>query len=134
MPGAKEQIYAPAGSDNYQSDDGVQVCWEEDARKQFRKWDNVKHIREVSNERGKPKSVFGEGLWGISLKTKERLDEKFGKNIKFSVIVSLKEINGVNRINEFIQNCLFRGWLVQKIDVENRLDIYEKAEENIILE
>lgn len=121
-------------NNNYQSDDGVHVCWEEDARKQFRKWDNVKHIREVSNERGKAKDAYGEGLWGISLKTKERLDEKFGKNIKFAVIVTLKEINGVNRINEFIQNCLFKGWLVQKIDVENRLDIYEKAEENIILE
>lgn len=131
---SNSKVGIKAINNNYQSDDDVHVCWEEDARKQFRKWDNVKHIREVSNERGKPKDVYGEGLWGISLKTKERLEEKFGKNIKFSVIVTLKEINGVNRINEFIQSCLFRGWLVQKIDIENRLDIYEKAEENIILE
>ena len=47
------------------------------------------------------------------------------------MVIRLKEINGVNRINEFIQQCAFKGWLINKIDIENRIDIYNIAEEEI---
>ena len=47
------------------------------------------------------------------------------------MVVTLKEINGVNRIEDFIHQCAFRGWLVNRIDVTNRIDIYNKAEEII---
>jgi hypothetical protein len=67
----------------------------------------------------------------VSLKTKERLGEKFGVDIKFGIVVTLREINGINRIDDFIKNCIIRGWLVNKIDVENRVDIYNIAEEEI---
>ena len=50
------------------------------------------------------------------------------------LVVTLKEINGVNRIDDFIQNCQLRGWLVNKIDIENRIDIYNIAEEDIHFE
>ena len=56
------------------------------------------------------------------------------ENVKFGVIITLKEVNGVNRIQEFIQQCQFRGWLVNKIDIENRIDIYNIAREEIELE
>ena len=36
--------------------------WEEDARKYHRKWDNVKHIREVSTEKNRPKKLYENGL------------------------------------------------------------------------
>lgn len=116
---------------NYQSSEGEHYTWEEDARKYFRKWDNVKHIREILKNRNCAKKCYGKGIWGVSLKTKERLDEKYGVGIKFGIVVTLKEINGVNRIDDFIKNCLLRGWLVNKIDVENRIDIYNIAEEDI---
>lgn len=116
---------------NYQSEEKGHYTWEDDARKMHRKWDNVKHIREIFNKRGRAKKVYDKGLWGISLKTKERLDEKYGVGIKFGIVVTLKEIDGVNRIDEFIKNCFLRGWLVNKIDVENRIDIYNIAEEKI---
>ena len=41
-------------------------------------------------------------IWGISIKTKERLEKRDGEGIKFGVVVTLKEISGVNRIDEFI--------------------------------
>lgn len=116
---------------NYQSEEKGHYTWEDDARKMHRKWDNVKHIREIFNKKGRAKKVYDKGLWGISLKTKERLDEKYGVGIKFGIVVTLKEIDGVNRIDEFIKNCFLRGWLVNKIDVENRIDIYNIAEEKI---
>ena len=46
----------------------------------------------------------------------------------------MKEMNGVNRIDDFIKLCLAKGWLVTKLDVENQLDVYAKAEEEIEFE
>ncbi|WP_338881882.1 S8 family peptidase [Clostridium perfringens] len=104
---------------------------ETNARKLYRKWDNVKHINEVLKKGSRPKKVYDSGIWGMSIKTKERLDKKYGKGIKFGVVVTLKEINGVNRIDEFIKQCSFRGWLVNRIDINNRIDIYNVAEEEV---
>lgn len=51
--------------------------------------------------------------------------------LRFGVVVTLKEMYGVNRIDEFIRNCNLNGWLVNKIDIENRIDIHEKVNEEI---
>lgn len=118
-------------NDNYQTKETEHYTLEEDARKYFRKWDNVKHIREVSKKSNRAKKCYDKGIWGVSLKTKERLDEKFGIGIKFGIVVTLKEIDGINRIDDFIKNCSLRGWLVNKINIENRIDIYNIAEEEI---
>lgn len=116
---------------NYQSAEAECFIWEEDARKYFRKWDNVKHIREVSKKSNRAKKCYDKGIWGVSLKTKERLDEKYGVGIRFGIVVTLKEIDGVNRIDDFVRICSLRGWLVNKIDVESRIDVYNIAEEEI---
>ncbi|NEN75733.1 S8 family peptidase [Pelistega sp. NLN82] len=125
-------------NDNKQSDEGKLLLYEGTARQLYRKWDNVKHIREnirtPSGKQKKPKIKKANGLWGISIKTKERLNSGDGENLKFGMVVTLKEVNGINRIQEFIQQCLFRGWLVNKIDVENRIDIYNTSEEEIEFE
>lgn len=118
---------------NYQSELGS-FLYEEDARKFYRKWDNVKHIREIRTKNRPKKLYTDKGLWGISIKTKERLEEKFGKGIKFGLVISLKEINGNNRYNEFIQLCNFNSWIVDRINIENSIDIYNLAEEEIILD
>ena len=54
--------------------------------------------------------------------------------LQFGVVVTLKEMNGVNRIDDFIKMCMARGWLVNQLDIENQLDIYAKAEEVIVFE
>ena len=54
--------------------------------------------------------------------------------IKFGLVVTLKEINGENRIDEFIQRCFFNQWFVEKVEVENKIELYNKAEEEIILQ
>ena len=121
-------------NENTQSIDGEHYLREENARKYYKKWDNVKHIRQVYKEGIRPKKAYGNGIWGISIKTKERLEQRDGEGIKFGVVVTLKEINGVNRIDEFINLCSLRGWLVNKVNVENQIDIYNKAEEDIEFE
>lgn len=54
--------------------------------------------------------------------------------MRFGVIVTLKEINGVNRIKDFIQLCQFKGWIVNKLDVENQINIYHIAEEEVVFD
>jgi len=92
---------------------------------------NDMHIREVFTGKNRVKDTYGKGLWGLSIKTKERLEKKYGENLKFGIVIKLKEINGVNRINEFIKNCYLRGWLVNTLNVETRIDVYNIAEETI---
>ena len=119
---------------NYQTEEYNYHTWEEDARKLFRKWDNVKHIRDIFTGKNKELKAYNNPLWGLSLKTKERLEEKFGENLTFGIVITLKEISGVNRIDEFIKNAQLRGWLVNKIDIDTRIDIFNIAEEEIEFE
>lgn len=119
---------------NYQTEEYNQHIWEEDARNFFRKWDNVKHIRDTFTGKNRELKSYDNPLWGLSLKTKERLEERFGEGLKFGIVITLKEINGVNRIDEFIKNAQFRSWLVNKIDVDSRIDIFNIAEEEIEFE
>ena len=116
---------------NSQGDDGGCHLHEPEARQLYRKWDNVKLISEELKHRVVPRKVYGAGMWGLSIKTKERLKEKNGRGLSFGVVVTLKEMYGKNCIDDFIKLCMLRGWVVNKIDVENRIDIYNKAEGEI---
>ena len=113
--------------------DGGKHLYEPEARQLYRKWDNVKLISEELKDRAVPRKVYGAGMWGLSIKTKERLKEKNGRGLSFGVVVTLKEMYGENRIDDFIKLCMMRGWIVNRIDVENQIDIYNKAEEEIEL-
>lgn len=118
-------------NNNSQGDEGGEKLYESYARKMYRKWDNVKHISEKLNPRARSKKVYGAGVWGLMIRTKERLDTKTGNGMKFGVVVTLREINGFNRIQDFMNLCMVRGWLVNKLDIENKNAIYNKAEEEI---
>lgn len=109
------------------------VMFEKDARLLYRKWDTVKHITDKKN-RNMSKKRYDNALWGLSIKTKERLSPRDGEGIRFGVIITLKEINGVNRIEDFIQQCALKGWMVNRINVENKIDIYQQLNEYIELE
>ena len=104
---------------------------EGDARDKFRKWDNVKYVIEVPKSSNKPKKSYKNKNWGMEIKTNNRLDPKDGEGIRFGVVVTLKEINGINRIDEFVKNCNLSGWLVNPVDIKNRIDIHEKVNEEI---
>lgn len=116
---------------NSQGDENGCHLYEPEARRLYRKWDNVKLISEELKGRAVPRKVFGAGMWGLSIKTKERLKEKNGRGLSFGVVVTLKEMYGKNRIDDFIKLCMVRGWIVNQIDIDNQIDIYNKAEEEI---
>lgn len=107
---------------------------EESARKLFRKWDNIKHINEKVVKSPKAKKAYSNPMWAMSIKTKERLNARDGEGIRFGVVVTLKEINGVNRIDDFIQQCSLKGWIVSRVNIEERIDIFETANEIIEFE
>lgn len=133
MQNKKGNIAIKTINNNKQSDEDGRV-FEGDARKYNRKWDNVKHIVEEYKTTARPKKVYENASWGLSVKSKDRLGKGDGKGIKFGVVITLKEINGVNRYDEFIRQCSFKGWLVNKVDVENRLELYNIAEQEIEFE
>lgn len=119
--------------DNNNQSDQTQSHYlrETNARRLFRKWDNSKHIREVYTPRKKPKKSYSNKMWGISVKTKERLSAGDGNGIRFGLVVTLKEIYGVNRIEDFIRQCSLKMWLVNRIDVKNKVEIYNKMNEEV---
>lgn len=116
---------------NKQGDTGFYLIPEENARKLYRKWDNIKLISDEIKNGSRPRKKYGVGLWGLSIKTKERLEPKNGKGMQFGVVVTLKEMNGKNRIDDFIKMCMVRGWIVNRIDVHNQLEVFNRAEEEL---
>lgn len=119
---------------NIQNDEGKYFLKEGRARQLYRKWDNIKLIGEELKDSPRARKVYDDGRWGISLKTKERLLGNAGKGLNFGLVITLKEINGQNRIEEFIRLCTLRGWLVNKVSIENQLEVYNKADVEIDFE
>ena len=125
------KVTIKAINNNSQGDENGEKLYETNARKMYRKWDNVKHISEKLNSNARSKKVYGAGNWGLMIRKKERLDDNAGLGMKFGVVVTLKEINGFNRIQDFINLCRVRGWLVNNVDVELNNTIYDMAEQEI---
>lgn len=120
-------------NNNKQSDEDGRVL-EGDARKYNRKWDNVKHIIEEYKITARPKKIYENSTWGLSIKSKDRLGKDDGKSIKFGVVITLKEINGVNRYDEFLRQCSFKGLYFNKVEAEHRVELYNIAEQEIKFE
>ena len=74
---------------------------------------------------------YDDRLWGLSVTSKERLGTQMMYSLNFGVVVTLKEVNGINRIEDFIKACILRGWIVNRIDIQNQLDIYVNGQEEI---
>ena len=70
----------------------------------------------------------------MEIKTNNRLDPKDGESVRFGVVVTLKEINGINRIDEFIRSCHLNGWLVNELDVSVKIDLHQIINEDIEFE
>ena len=120
-------------NDNVQ-DDADSRMDERQSRKEFRKWDNTKFISRIVKNNNKPVKSYHDRLWGLSVTSKERLSTQMRFPLNFGVVVTLKEINGINRIEDFIKACILRGWIVNRIDVQNQLDIYAAGQEEIHFE
>lgn len=117
-------------NENTQTEEGDYTN-EEEARKLFRKWDNVKHIIERYNSRKRPKKVYSQKGWGLDIKLKERLDTRYPGGLRYGVVVTLKALDKKNRFNEFLELCRQNYWVVIPLDVQQQIDVQQKAEQTI---
>ena len=115
-------------------DSGNSYVDEKKSRQEFRKWENTKLISKVLKSRNMALKSYDDKQWGLSVTSKERLSTDMKQSMNFGVVITLKEINGANRIREFISACNMRGWIVNEINVENRVNLYNQNQEEIVLE
>lgn len=120
-------------NDNFQNEVNIRTR-EVDARLRLRKWDNVKHITETSDKKMQAKSNKASvPYWGLKINKTSRLSNPARDSIPFCVVVTLRRMNGEDaQVNDFIRMCDAALWTVEKIDVEERLRIFEKVEEEIV--
>lgn len=101
------------------------------SRNEFRKWENTKVISQVEKQ-NRPQKAYGDLQWGFAITSKERLSSKTGTPINFGAVITLKEINRVNRIQSFIKACELRGWIVKPIDIQHQLNVYQAQQSDIV--
>ncbi len=121
-------------NNNMQCEPEKLTLYEKDARSRYRKWDNVKHISERFTGRNRAKKGEKNRFdWGISIKKKNRFSET--KPTSFGLVVTLKNINGDNMIDEFIRLCRgFHIWTPNIISIDSRLELYNKADTEIVFD
>ena len=107
------------------------LTYEGNARKSYRKWDNVKHIGDVVKTRFVPRKTFGHSTWGIKIRAVQRSDDWKPSHLRFGIVVTVKNMDGQNLIDTFIQQCSLKQWIVNEIDIQNRIDIYQAADVEI---
>jgi hypothetical protein len=137
---SKSNKIKPINEDN--QDGGSIGIKESRARTLYRKWDNTKHIREfLKTKKGnirKGHEANANGLWGIKITTKERntdsTEDGDGQGVRFGVVITLKEVNGKNRIDDFIQKCMLNGWIVNKINLEHTISLDTITNEELRLD
>lgn len=114
-------------------DDENEYNTERKSRHDFRKWENTKFI---SNLLGKNRqlTLYNDGFWGLSVTSKERKTVATKEDLNFGVVVTMKNIQGKNRIDEFIHSCLLRGYIVNPIHIENKINVYNSSQEEVHFE
>ncbi len=117
-------------NDNIQDEDGAYVD-ERQSRTDFRKWENTKFISMVMKDTLIPRKSYDERFWGLTVTSKGRLSTKMKEHINFGIVITLKEMKGINRIDDFIKACTLRGYIVNKLDIQQRIDVYNATQEEI---
>ena len=92
----------------------------------------MKLITESRDKRLIPKKKYADNpLWGLRIVKTTRLDIPPRNSIPFSVVVTFKDMKGADRLAEFRRMCDTALWEIETIDVDQRLALYEKVEEEV---
>ena len=121
-------------NNNIQGVDVLGGCFEEDARKLFRKWDNVKHIAEVHKPGLRVKRSYEPKMWGLEILSKDRRQRADRKPLNYGVVLTLKNIHGQNMIDAFIEYCEFMGWMVERVSANIRTKLTIEGNATVTLE
>lgn len=109
---------------------------EQEARKNFRKWDNTKVLKDTYRKKPQAKKKFGSDYWGIGVSYINRdepvLSADGKKEIEsWGLVITLRATDKKNRLDEFVQKCKLEHWFVNKVVIENRLDLLNEANQEI---
>lgn len=123
-------------NNNRQGDNLILNLPEEIAKKEFRKWDSVKHICEEIRPNAKFRNVLTDssdkpfGFWGFYVLKKART-EASDEKINFALILTFKSIDGKNRFTEFVQYARANGWIATELDAKVMTEVYDKGQVEI---
>ncbi|WP_418969332.1 S8 family peptidase [Alloscardovia omnicolens] len=124
-------------------DDPTARTYEGDARRLYRKWDNIKHVSDTIKSSFRPRTTRGISYWGFKIRKTERfaplqnenniIGKNTGEGIHFGIVVTLRDMSGRNRYDEFKQTCQLQEepWIVEEIDMHTNIELYEEADMNI---
>lgn len=108
---------------------------EASVRQLYEKWNNSKVVCEVLNERAKPRKPFEGRGWAFSITKIDRNHSgDYIKSIPFGLVVTLKEMEGKNRFNEFFNECRVQRLQVKAIDIDAVIDLTNKLDQTIELD
>ena len=119
-------------NENIQDETGSHID-ERQSRKEFRKWENTKLISKIIKI-NRPLKSYGDRFWGLAVTSKERLAMRTMGELNFGIVITLREINGINRIQDFIRACNMRGYIVSELNIQNQLEIYNINQEELTFE
>lgn len=104
------------------------------ARTEFRKWDSVKFIsnKNISGNNNKI-SDFGTGKWGLELTTFSRLTQK-DRELNFGIVLTLAHLEGKNTITDVVNLLRTSGWIVNEVNIENRIELEKSLEAEVQFE
>ncbi|PZV99955.1 S8 family peptidase [Metamycoplasma auris] len=138
----KEKRKIKTINDNNQSNHDDSYTYEKEAWKEFSKWNNVKVVeRKETSATGVLRKAIkvkdnSTSSWGINITKKNRLDIRSNKEIKFSIVITLKGIDkNRNHLEKFINLCKSSlRWNVDKIDIDNKINVFSQSNEEIKFE
>ena len=94
----------------------------------------MKRVADKFTPRAKCREAYNsKNNWGISVTTKERGTQRDGIGLPFGIVMTLYEIKGEDRYEEFIHDCSYRGWLVQRLNTDACLHTYQTAQHDLTL-
>ena len=121
-------------NNNIQGVDVLGGCFEEDARRLFRKWDNVKHISEVDKPRLRVKKSYAPKMWGLEILSKDRRQKAIRRPLNYGAVLTLKNLHKKNLIEDFIAHCEFMGWIVERVSVNVRAQLSVEGNASVTLD
>lgn len=103
-------------------------------RKDLSKYDNVKIFGLTYSKRARPKISDKDYKRGLHITRIERINSPNKENILLSLIIRLKELDGLDYYNSFIQNARTNQFIVNELKVENTIELNNEINTELKIE
>lgn len=117
---------------NLTNPDAKDQLTEEEERTLFAKWDNVKDFKEKLSSRSRAKTAYHDA-YGLQITAKYRKKAQ-RPPLRCGIVVTLREINGLNRIGDFVKACQINAYMVNELNVAAAMQLNAEMSEDVYLE